>query len=267
MRDLARGPHITERSMTQIPQRQTSRTRITSASASHVGLKRPSNEDALIENPELGLYAVLDGMGGARAGEVAAQIARDVLVRHVQRPRRSTDHAGQVLVSAIGGASEAVFRAAQEQDGRRGMGTTVVACLLQGAAPIAHIAHVGDSRAYLSRDGALYPLTKDHSVVQGLIDRGHLQEAEAQHHHLRNLLARSVGTDRVAHADLTSCELRAGDRLLLCSDGLHGYAAREAIRTVVAQPGPVVQVAADLIGLALHGGGGDNVSVVVIDAS
>jgi protein phosphatase len=146
------------------------------------------------------------------------------------------------------------------------MGTTAVACLIPDprVAHVAYVAHVGDSRAYLSRAGDLRALTRDHSAVQGLIDRGFLTEGGAKDHPMRNMLFKSLGRPNI-RAETHAQVLHDGDRLLLCSDGLHGYATHEAIRQVMSQLIPVAHVVVGLIDLALRGGGGDNVSVVVIE--
>jgi len=230
---------------------------------SHVGSVRDTNEDALIVDGKWGLYAVLDGMGGASAGDVASTKARDVIHEYV-RARRSALGPRQLLEAAINAASAAVHGEAQRRRDRRGMGTTVVACLIDGRR--ATVAHVGDSRAYLLRDGRLHRLTNDHTIVAELVARGAIQPDEADRHAYKNVLSRNLGAKATAAVDINEIELQAGDRLMLCSDGLYGYAASEAMHQLIASTDPAADVVRDLIDAALRGGGGDNVTAILIDA-
>jgi serine/threonine protein phosphatase PrpC len=151
-----------------------------SAGDSHIGKVRTTNEDALIVEPRLGLYAVLDGMGGASAGDIASQLARDV-IREFVHQRRAALPPRELLEAAIVAGSAAVFGESQRHRDRHGMGTTVVACLVADARRVV-IGHVGDSRAYLWRDGRLQTLTRDHTIVEELVDRGLLSAEEAERH-------------------------------------------------------------------------------------
>lgn len=234
-----------------------------SAGDSHIGKVRTTNEDALIVEPRLGLYAVLDGMGGANAGDVASQLARDV-IREFVHQRRTALSPRELLEAAIVAGSAAVFGESQRHRDRHGMGTTVVACLVADAQVV--IGHVGDSRAYLWRDGRLQALTRDHTIVEELVDRGLLSAEEAERHPYKNVLSRNLGAKPETRVDCLELELRPGDRLLLCSDGLYGYASADAIQYVVGSGDAPEHVARDLIDLALRGGGGDNVSALVVEA-
>ncbi|HEX8115223.1 MAG TPA: PP2C family serine/threonine-protein phosphatase, partial [Kofleriaceae bacterium] len=235
-----------------------------SAGDSHIGKVRTTHEDALIVEPRLGLYAVLDGMGGANAGDVASQLARDA-IRDFVHQRRTALPPRELLEAAIAAGSAAVFGESQRHRDRHGMGTTVVACLVADAQRVV-IGHVGDSRAYLWRDGRLQALTRDHTIVEELVDRGLLSAEEAERHPYKNVLSRNLGARPETRADCLELELRPGDRLLLCSDGLYGYASTEAIQYVLGSGDAPEHVARDLIDLALRGGGGDNVSALVIEA-
>ena len=236
---------------------------IRSAGNSHQGSVREHNEDALIVDQKWGLYAVLDGMGGAASGDVAANKARDVIHEYV-RARRSTMQPRPLLEAAINAASAAVHGEAQRRRDRRGMGTTVVACLVDGRR--ATVAHVGDSRAYLLRDGRLHRLTNDHTIVAELVARGALAADEADRHAYKNVLSRNLGAKPVASVDVSEVELQPGDRLMLCSDGLYGYAPSDAVHHLVASTDPPEEVVRDLIEAALRGGGGDNVTAIVVEA-
>ena len=240
---------------------------VQSAGDSHIGEVRTINQDALLLEPGLGLYAVLDGMGGHSAGEVASRLARDEIRDFVHRHRTTlTRH--RLLEAAIRAASAEVFNRGQQHLDHHGMGTTVVACLVVNGHR-ATIAHVGDSRAYLWRDGELQPLTRDHTAVQELVERGLLSAASAERHPYKNMLTRYLGAKTAIQGIQVDCvdlELQPGDRLLLCSDGLYGYAAAPAIQRLLGSGKTPEHVVRSLIELALHGGGGDNVSVLVIEA-
>lgn len=240
-----------------------SRLAIRAAGDSHRGNVREANEDALIVDAKWGLYAVLDGMGGANAGDIASSKARDIIHEYV-RARRTGMAPRPLLEAAINAASAAVHGEAQRRRDRHGMGTTVVACLVDGRR--ATVAHVGDSRAYLRRDGRLHRLTQDHTVVAELIARGALAPEEADRHAYKNVLSRNLGAKATAQVDVAEVDLQVGDRLILCSDGLYGYAAGDAIHHVVASTDAADEVVRDLIEAALRGGGGDNVTAIVIDA-
>jgi len=234
------------------------------AGESHIGKVRTTNEDALILEPRLGLYAVLDGMGGANAGDVASQLAREA-IRDFVLHRRVTLAPRALIEAAIVAGSAAVHAEAQRHRDRHGMGTTVVACLVIDPQSVV-IAHVGDSRAYLLRDGRLQTLTRDHTIVSELVERGLLTADEAERHPYKNVLSRNLGAKPETRVDSLEVALRPGDRLLLCSDGLYGYASAEAIQYLLGSGDAPDHVARDLIELALRGGGGDNVSALVIEA-
>lgn len=234
------------------------------AGDTHVGKVRKANEDALVVEPRLGLYAVLDGMGGANAGDVAAQTARDA-IRDFVLARRGALPARALLAQALQAGGTAVHRAAEAHREHHGMGTTVVACLVVDAER-AVIGHVGDSRAYLLRGGRLQALTRDHTIVEELVDRGLLSPDEVERHPYKNVLSRNLGARPETRVELLELEIRGGDRLLLCSDGLYGYASAEAIQYLLGSGDAPDHVCRDLIELALRGGGGDNVSAIVIEA-
>ena len=234
------------------------------AGDSHIGKVRTTNEDALIVEPRTGLFAVLDGMGGASAGDVASQLARDT-IRDFVLHRRVTLAPRELIEAAIVAASAAVHGEAQRHRDHHGMGTTVVACLVIDPQRVV-IAHVGDSRAYLLREGRLQVLTRDHTIVSELVDRGLLTAEEAERHPYKNVLSRNLGAKPETRVDCLEVALRPGDRLLLCSDGLYGYAAGEAIQYLLGSGDAPAHVARDLIDLALRGGGGDNVTALVIEA-
>lgn len=234
------------------------------AGDTHVGKVRRNNEDALLVEPRLGLYAVLDGMGGAKAGEVASRTAREA-IRDFVAARRGALLPRQLLEQAIAAGGAAVHRAAKANREQHGMGTTAVACLISEHGR-AVIAHCGDSRAYLLRGGRLQALTRDHTIVEELVARGLLAAEEAGRHPHKNVLSRNLGARAETRVDVLELEIQAGDRLLLCSDGLYGFAPTEAIQYLLGSGDAPDHVCRDLIELALRGGGGDNVTAVVIEA-
>ncbi|HEX7700884.1 MAG TPA: Stp1/IreP family PP2C-type Ser/Thr phosphatase [Kofleriaceae bacterium] len=234
------------------------------AGDTNVGKVRTTNEDSMIVDPVRGLYVVLDGMGGANAGDVASQTARDAIREFVMQRRLNMDPKS-LLEAAIVHGSTVVFNAAQETRERHGMGTTVVGCIVVDPTR-AVVAHVGDSRAYLLRNGRIQTLTRDHTIVEELVDRGLLSPEEAERHPYKNVLSRNLGAKPDAKVDVSEVELVPGDRLMLCSDGLYGYASNEAIQYLLGSGDDPEHVARDLVDLALRGGGGDNVTVIVIEA-
>lgn len=229
------------------------------AARSDVGLLREGNEDSGYASPRL--LIVADGMGGAAAGEVASSVAvaafavlddddpgTDLLEVFGQTLRR--------IEGQLGGLIEA-------EPGLRGMGTTLTAVLRSDNR--AGLVHVGDSRGYLLREGRLERITRDHTLVQSLIDAGRLSESEAATHPQRNVLTRVLDGTHPTDADLSIRELHAGDRLLLCSDGLSGVVSGDTIgATLLAHDDPQSAVD-DLIDLALRAGGPDNITCVVAD--
>jgi len=174
------------------------------------GLTRPQNEDSMLVEPPL--YAVADGMGGHRAGEVASRVALEELLANAPRSADS-----KALARAVRAANRAVIESAEKTRTRSGMGTTVTAAMVDGT-HIA-IAHVGDSRAYLLHEGRLTRITDDHSMVADLVRQGALTEEDARFHPQRSVITRALGSDRNMLADLYDVEAVAGDRLLLTTDG------------------------------------------------
>jgi PPM family protein phosphatase len=221
------------------------------AALSDIGLHRKTNEDTYVVRPPL--YAVCDGMGGAQAGEVASGLAAETLAREVA--------AGRSLGEAAEAANSAVFARASRNAEQSGMGTTLTALLL--GADEARFAHIGDSRAYLLRDERLSQLTDDHSLVGEMVREGRLTPQEAAVHPHRSILSRALGTEPSAQVDEFAVDLRAGDVLLLCTDGLCGVVDEEELRRHLARPDPA-EAARHLIQEARKQGGPDNITAVVL---
>lgn len=233
------------------------------AGSTHVGSVRTHNEDSMVVDPKRGFYAVFDGMGGANAGDVASQLARDVVSDFIATRVGHPDPRA-LLDAALNAGCAAVHHAGLQVRERHGMGTTAVACLISDPRH-AWVAHVGDSRAYLLRRGRLSQLTRDHTIVEELVIRGLLPPEEVERHPHKNVLSRNLGAQPFCRVDVLPIELEPGDRLLLCSDGLYGYAMPDAMQYILGSGDAPEHVAKDLVELALRGGGGDNVSTIVIE--
>ncbi len=221
------------------------------AALSDIGLHRKTNEDAFVVAPPL--FAVCDGMGGAQAGEVASSLAVETLAAAVA--------SGRPLLAAAEDANAAVFARATENIEQTGMGTTLTAMVLDG--DTGHFVHIGDSRAYLLRDGSLQQLSDDHSLVGEMVREGRLTEREAQVHPHRSILSRALGTEQAALIDEFEVELVPGDVILLCSDGLSGPVNADAIKKALGRDDPH-DAAKKLIAEARKHGGPDNITAVVL---
>ena len=240
---------------------------------SHAGRKRPHNEDSAVTDSDLGLALVADGMGGYKAGEVASAIAAKAVfdgIREGKSRHRFVPQAGDARLSresllireSIQNANLHVFHTARQVPQCHGMGTTIVAALFHHGK--VSIAHVGDSRIYLLRDGALSQVTSDHSLVQELIDRGFFTAEEAQANTPKNLVTRALGIDEHVQIDVKEIETRPGDIYLLCSDGLNDMVNDEEIRLTLSKySANLSQAANELVRLANESGGKDNISVVL----
>ena len=228
------------------------------AARSDVGLIRTNNEDAVYAGPRL--VAVADGMGGHAAGDVASAVTIATMAP-LDDDEPPADLLG-VLSQTIRQANEQLRQMMESDAELDGMGTTLTALLWSGTRLA--LAHIGDSRAYLLRDGELTQITQDHTLVQHLVDQGQLDEADIPTHPQRSVILRVLNGRPDAEADLSIREARAGDRYLLCSDGLSGVVSKETLRATLAMPDPDQAVDA-LIDLALRGGGPDNVTCVVCD--
>jgi serine/threonine protein phosphatase PrpC len=239
-----------------------------------VGQKRDFNEDSFDLDLGAGLLVLADGMGGHAAGEVASRIATETVVEFVRagaaepesRAASSVGDRGPSpanrLQAAIRLANERIFKTIEEHPEMRGMGTTLVVALCRGDG--ACIAHIGDSRAYLFRDGRLTRLTDDHSWVSEQVRLGNLSHAEAVRHPFRNVITRALGSSSDAVADVKEIDLRRGDRLLLCSDGLTTMLDDDEIGDILEGCGGDPETAAGrLIERANEAGGEDNITVIV----
>jgi serine/threonine protein phosphatase PrpC len=234
-----------------------------SAAGSDVGRRRAMNQDSAATTRRL--LAVADGMGGHAHGEVASSVAIDALL---ELDQRLPDDLGQVDLSdalgqAVVEAADRLTELAKADPELRGTGTTVVAFLVDGDR--IGIAHVGDSRAYLLRDGELFRLTRDHTLVQALLDEGRITPEEAAGHPRRSWLVRTLQEATPVEPDLFTVDGRAGDRYLICSDGATAVLDDEALRDVLDEVEDRAAAVQRLIELANEGGGPDNITCVVAD--
>lgn len=247
---------------------------IQAASRTDVGRERTLNEDFCLGDPTLGLYVVCDGMGGHAAGEVASHTAattvqayvreREGLLRAIDRGEQSIEAAAAMMREAVETASRTIYEMGKTDRGKNGMGTTCVALLVRGGKGV--MAHVGDSRLYLVRQGRLYQLSEDHTFIQEALRSGMLtpeQAKESEHH---NIVTRAVGPLERVIVDTLIFDLIVDDTLLLCSDGLHGYLGEgQELPALLATP-DLDALTQRLVELANERGGSDNITAVVVRA-
>jgi protein phosphatase len=249
--------------------------KITCEARSDVGRKRRGNEDALFLNPEQRLYVVADGMGGHAAGEVASRVAVDSINEFVTLTGDneqitwpfglddSISYDGNRLKTAIRHANRRVLEATRERSEYEGMATTVAAVLVDD--DVANLAHVGDSRIYLWSGGQIALLTSDHSWVNEQIQSGVISPEQARSHPLRNVVTRALGGRTDLLVDVQARNMKAGDVLLLCSDGLTTMVTDEDIARVLGEAGGDVAKAAEALVEEANGRGGeDNITVVLL---
>ncbi|OLC75707.1 MAG: protein phosphatase [Deltaproteobacteria bacterium 13_1_20CM_2_69_21] len=244
-----------------------------SAARTDVGMKRDHNEDSFLVNEDIGLYVVCDGMGGHAGGETASRLAVQTIEKELISAKLRIDDPFSAKASlpesplagalreAVEGACAAVFRSSRAHPELAGMGTTCISLLVQGDHAI--VGHVGDSRAYLVRDGQVWQLSEDHSLVNEQVRAGLLTEEEAKHSRLKNIITRSVGFEEDVLVDVVGVETRSGDKFLLCSDGLSNLIDNDEIRDALVQT-ELDQVPEMLIQLANSRGGDDNITVIAV---
>jgi PPM family protein phosphatase len=236
--------------------------RLRFGASTDVGRMRTNNEDSYLS--ETPVAAVADGMGGHRAGEVASAIAMEELAALRGKGPWPNDRAAtDDLKRAIVRANRRIREMAAGDRELNGMGTTLVALLEDGDS--VHLANVGDSRAYLLRQGELTQVTVDHTLVQELIDEGRLSPEDAERHPQRSMITRALGVDHEVEIDLFTYKLQPGDRLLLCTDGLSGVLEPAKIRNVLLRVRDPQKAADRLVAMANEGGGPDNITVIVVD--
>ncbi|MBN1528120.1 MAG: Stp1/IreP family PP2C-type Ser/Thr phosphatase [Thermoleophilaceae bacterium] len=225
------------------------------AGRTDVGRQRSANEDALVLAPPF--YAVADGMGGARAGEVASSLAAGVF----EEVRDSGEPPETRLTRIVEEANRRIYDLASTDESHRGMGTTLTAAMVHGGE--VSLGHVGDSRAYLLRDGKLEQLTRDHSLVAELERTGQITPEAAEHHPQRSIITRALGPEPSVQVDTYTVGGRDGDVFLICSDGLTSMISDDDVATLLRSGGTLEEVAESLVRAANQSGGKDNITVVL----
>ncbi len=245
--------------------------KIQGAVLTDAGKVRKNNEDSCLVDDDFGLLIVADGMGGHAAGEVASRLAVDVIREQVIRglktgtipacgvPAPHWSNRTRLLAAAVAIANDIVFRASQERFERRGMGTTIVAALINGSRM--SVVHVGDSRFYLFRGGRIMAVTRDHSLVAEQVAQGMISSTEAEASESKNILTRALGVMAAVDIDAMEPAVQSGDMALLCTDGLTKMVEDEEIGKIIKGVGDPLRVCQSLVTLALDRGGRDNVTV------
>src|SRR2546421_3548727 len=222
------------------------------ASLTDVGRQRQGNEDSYLEQSPL--FAVADGMGGARAGEVASRIAVEMLAGSSPADGSPERHLAEVTKEA----NRQIYEKAQADSQLAGMGTTLTAALVTGREVA--IGHVGDSRLYRLRDGQLERLTQDHSLVEEFVRQGKLTPEEAENHPQRSIITRALGPEAEVEVDTVTYPGRGGDVYMICSDGLTGMVSEDDLAEIIERSDTLDQAAKDLIAAAHKRGGKDNIT-------
>jgi protein phosphatase len=250
---------------------------IQAAGKTDIGLVRKNNEDNFDYDIRSGIFVVCDGMGGQAAGELASKIAVDTVLEYFLRQDKGGDGSqvpgrdfaeiserAKVLANAVQLANKAIREAAARDPGSAGMGCTLVAVRVEGN--LFSIAHVGDSRIYLVRYGAIQQLTTDHSLVMEQVRRGLITMEEAEHFEMQNVIVRALGSEDSVEPDLADLKLEQNDTLLLCSDGLSRYVKESEMLDVLGRNENLEDACADLIEAAKSGGSDDNITCLLVRA-
>lgn len=237
------------------------------ASLTDKGIVRESNQDSYAAGELSGGVAwvvVCDGMGGANGGNIASALAVKSISESINanyREGMSSNSIRDLLLSATASANVSLYDTAQSVEALKGMGTTVVAAII--ASGVAHIVHAGDSRAYIYKDGSVYQITKDHSVVQSMIDDGKLTTNEAKKYPGKNIIVRALGVDRRTEGDYNEVNIDEGDMFIACTDGLTNFVEDDKIASVINE-NPLKDCPKILIDMANQNGGRDNITVVLV---
>jgi PPM family protein phosphatase len=247
------------------------------AGKTDIGLVRKNNEDNFGYDVRNGIFVVCDGMGGQAAGELASKIAVDTFLGYFQRQERGgngsevlghgfaeVSERANALASAVQLANKAIRDASARDASSAGMGCTLVAVRIEGN--LFSIAHVGDSRIYLLRSGAIQQLTTDHSLVMEQVRRGLITLEEAEHFEMQNVIVRALGSEDSVEPDLADLTLEQNDTLLLCTDGLSRYVKDSNMLDVVARTENLEDACAGLIDAAKSGGSDDNITCLLVRA-
>jgi len=242
---------------------------------SHPGLRREANEDSVCARQDLGFYLVADGMGGHAAGEVASKIASQVIETFINDTREADVNTtwpfpydasisldGNRLTAAFRLANRRISAAMQNDESLRGMATTAAAIIARKGRLV--VAHVGDSRVYLCRDGKLTQVTQDHSWVNEQVRAGVLTETDARNHPWRHVVTRALSGGDDPEVEVNELDVRAADRVLLCSDGLSGVVPPDKVAEIISRGSPLDATCQELIDAANQAGGPDNITVAML---
>ena len=235
------------------------------------GRVRKQNQDAcsylqfeLDDGTEILAAVVCDGMGGAKAGNIASEMAVETFMEELRKDFYAPSVTDVQMLCAVKTANRLIYEKAQSDPDYEGMGTTLVAAVTDGSRVT--VANVGDSRCYLIRDGSILQLTKDHSVVEDMVDRGEIERADAWKHPRRNYITRALGAEEQVECDLFFRDLEPGDVLLLCSDGLSGVVNAQELLFEVVYGGELETAAERMVNIALERGAPDNVTALILTA-
>lgn len=230
------------------------------------GKTRKDNEDSLFVIPDKKIFMVADGVGGQSSGELASRMTVGYMAQYVAfnpiEQAKTEDELRAYFKTLFAGANTLVYEKAISEPGHIGMATTAVLCYIRK--DMAYFVNVGDSRAYLIRDGKHYQITEDHSFVQTMIREGHISKEDAANRPDRNMITRAIGGDEQVHPDFFTVELYKGDTIILCSDGLHGEVEDDDIAELASSMSTMHMLAKTLVEKANAAGGSDNISVVCI---
>ncbi|MCQ2012582.1 Stp1/IreP family PP2C-type Ser/Thr phosphatase [Clostridium butyricum] len=230
--------------------------------ASDVGLRRKLNEDSAcyLERADFKIYVVADGMGGHNAGEVASKMAAEQIVQYIDE-NYSLECEETLISNAIKAANEDIYKFSKTNDKLNGMGTTVTAALV--TPKFIYIANVGDSCCMAFKNGELKKITKDHSLVQELLDSGTISEVEAVNHPKKNIITRALGTCIHVEVDVFRLDINQYNLFILCSDGLTNEVTKEDILKIIDNENNYISIANNLVDLAKEKGGRDNITVLL----
>ncbi len=240
-------------------------------SLTDVGRVRKQNQDAcrflgfaLGDGTEVLAAVVCDGMGGAKAGNIASEMAVEIFMEELQKDFYAPSVTDAQILCAVKTANRRIYEKARSDPDYEGMGTTLVAAVSDGSRVT--VANVGDSRCYLIRDGNIQQLTKDHSVVEDMVDRGEIERADAWKHPRRNYITRALGAEDQVECDLFYRDLEMGDVLLLCSDGLSGVVNPQELLFEIVYGGELETAVERMVNIALERGAPDNVTALILAA-
>ncbi|MCX7967319.1 MAG: Stp1/IreP family PP2C-type Ser/Thr phosphatase [Armatimonadetes bacterium] len=261
MEQLFRRKQSDERDVVGMP------IRVRAAGGTDIGRRREQNEDAFLCLPERNVFIVADGMGGEAAGEVASKIAIEVLQAYltdeaIEEALNSGPSLEPLYQTVLERANQTILETARSHPGWERMGTTVVVGVVRNG--VIYLCNLGDSRAYLVRDGKASVLTRDHSTVMALVEAGYIRPEEARKHPLRNELTACLGMNKRLQPGYYALRLRSGDRIVLCSDGLWDMVSDEEIGHIVSKHEEPEKAVEELIAEANRAGGHDNITVIVI---